>query len=150
MVKGINAQIRAATGGTMRLSGTSKRGQTIRSTYDMLRKEPTNPGAIVKAVGSKFQLIERDTRPHRITPRRSARFEARQVGRALVASSGGRVRRSRARRPTLSTPYGPRPYVDHPGTKGKHPFENGVRLTAPQVPRLLARQVNRSMAQVFR
>lgn len=62
------------------------------------------------------QLIERDTRPHRI-PRETI----------------GRGRKKRANTKPISIPgVGVRQSAMHPGTKGKHPWERGVTAGLPR------------------
>lgn len=109
---------------SMRLSGVGRSGAKIGAGFDMIGV--TNPTALVRARGP-FHLIERDTKPHTIGPRRRRR------GGKAIRMEGGAVRRS----------------VEHPGTKGKHPFERAVRASIPLVPLVYGREQTKALARVF-
>jgi hypothetical protein len=93
----IKASMAKAIGGDMRMG---KKRINIRD--DKIRR-----GYIVRATGPAH-LIERNTSPHRIAPKRR---RGRGRGRGVLAIPG----------------IGFRPYVNHPGTTGKHPFEKGAK-----------------------
>jgi hypothetical protein len=114
----IRSEMRGATG-DMRMSGVGKRGAKIGARYDV--KGNTNPVALIRATGPAH-LIERDTQAHRI-PRERSR------GRKRYAAFGGSVY-SR---------------VEHPGTRGKHPFERGWKKAAPQTPAIFQREVRAAL-----
>jgi hypothetical protein len=89
-----------------RLRGVGKKGTKVGVHY-AFGDEKT---AIVRATGP-FHLIERGTRPHRIPKE---------------------VRGKRARRRVFFMPgIGFRAFANHPGTKGKHPWNKGVVRAVP-------------------
>lgn len=118
---------RAAPGG--RLGGVGRRGARISVGFDT-PKSVVNPVALVRMRGPAH-LIERDTKPHAIAPRR-------------------RRSRSGGRRALLVPGVGMRASVQHPGTKGKHPWERGVRAVQRQVLPTIARETDRAIAKAFR
>jgi hypothetical protein len=109
---------------SMRLSGVGRSGAKIGAGFDLIGV--ANPTALVRARGP-FHLIERDTKPHTISPR------ARRRGGKAVRLADGSVRRS----------------VEHPGTRGKHPFEKAVRASMPLVPLVYGREQTKALARVF-
>ena len=86
--------------------------------YDV--KGFNNPTALVKIRGP-FQLVERDTKPHTIGPRRRGR---RSSGKKAVAFNGN-VRRT----------------VHHPGTHGKGIFAAAKKKAEATVPKIMAQSV---------
>lgn len=140
---GIRTTVGAATGGKFRLSGVGKRGARVgvRTTFD-------GPSAIIQATGP-MQLIERDTSAHsipRVVGSRRTRTAAGKLshkretnGRNLngqkVLFFGGRF------------VTGP---IQHPGTKGKHPFERGILLTRDAALADAAHQLTTSIARIFK
>ena len=116
-------RISAAAGGDSRLSNMGRRGAKVGARYDM-RKGP-NPSALVKATGP-LHILERDTKPHDM-PRQ----------------------RRRGRRRVMNTPWGPRAFVKHPGTKGQAPFAKAVAEEAPKVPLVYARELRAAMRKHF-
>jgi hypothetical protein len=95
-----------------------KRGARIGVRYD-LRGDSE---AVVRMTGPAH-LIERDTKPHRI-PRENrgrGRSRARNVRRLAIPGVGIRMS------------------VQHPGTKGKRPWEKGVRAALPDVEKVAGR-----------
>lgn len=105
-----------------RLSGVGQRGARLNVRYD-IKGHGLNAAALIRATGP-FHLLERDTKPHEIRPK------GRRSGK--LAALGFRPPRA------ISTPYGPRQRVQHPGTTGKHPFEKGVNAALPIIRRELA------------
>lgn len=114
------AEMTKATGGDLRLSGVrSKRspaGAKIGATYDAR----SGNNVLVRATGP-VQLVENDTPPHDIAPRgrtKTARGRARKgakalrIGRGFYASAKGTG-----------------------GSKGRHPWRNGVDRSRPLVAR---------------
>lgn len=84
------------------------------------------PQALVFARGP-WQLIERDTSPHQIPrQRRSASFEG-VFGHAVIP--GGAEGGVHGRR-------GVRTRVQHPGTRGQHPWQRGADAARPAISRL--------------
>lgn len=86
---------------TGRLSGVGKRGAAVGVRYKV---HPETKTARVFMTGPA-QLIERDTKAHRI-PREN--------------------RRRNKKRPIVIPGVGPRRSANHPGTRGQHPWEKGV------------------------
>jgi len=119
----VRAEIRAVTGGDMRLSGVGLRGARVGARYSV--KGTQNPTALIRATGP-IQLIERDTQPHGIRPRR------RRV-KALKFADGGFYAHSW-----------------HPGTRGKHPFQKGVAKAAPDTGRIFQTEIDNAMKKVMR
>lgn len=112
-----------------RLRGVGKRGARVSVGFDN-PKSLTNPVALVKARGP-WQLIERDTKARTIRPRKRRRGG--QSARALAIPGVG-VRMS----------------AEHPGTKGKHPWEKGVLRVQRQVLPTVDREVFAAMVKAFR
>lgn len=99
--------------------------------------EPRGDSAVtvaVKATGP-WQIVERDTGRHEIGPRARARRGGRgQSARRAVAISG----------------LGVFAHVNHPGTRGRHPWEHGVTAAAPQVPDRYQSAVHAELARQFK
>jgi hypothetical protein len=106
-------------GAPSRLRGVGKRGARLSVGYTV-STAGSSPAALVFARGP-WQFIENDTAPHRI-PRSSAR--KRKARHAVVpgGAEGGDHGKG-----------GVRASVNHPGTRGKHPWAKGVARAAPQV-----------------
>lgn len=119
----VTQTVRHQPGYTTRLSGVGAKGAKVSVRYDVL---PRGQAAVVYARGP-FHFVERDTKPHEIRPKRRGR----RGKRALV------------------TPYGPRARVQHPGTKGRHPFEHGVDIARPAVANIVHVGVTRAVARRF-
>ena len=118
------AQLAAAGAGSGRMRGVGKSGARVGVGYDIVRAAG---GEAAVRVGMKgpVHLLERDTRPHMIEPRR---------GEALQFSDG----RFRA-------------YVaHHPGTRGKHPWEKALTASLPLVPQAIQHQVTVGLIRAFR
>lgn len=117
----VRAEVGRATKGSNRLSGVGKRGAKLSVGYDV--KGTASPSALVRMKGPAH-LIESDTKPHPITTkqRRGAR--------------------------ALSTPAGPRASVQHPGTKGKHPWAKGVAAGLPLAGAAATATVEKSLLKV--
>lgn len=100
----VQAQMQAAGVDNGRLRGVGKRGAKIGVRYDLAGDK-----ALVRATGP-FQLLERDTKAHRIP----------------------KVRGARARKRVVVIPgVGVRAFAESPGTKGKHPWAKGVAAALP-------------------
>lgn len=152
--------IAAATGGDSRLSHVGKRGGAKVGARYKLNRSTSNPSALIFAEGP-LQIIERDTKAHGEIPRsvgrlqrrsdgvldrsRSARHDAKQRLYSALFGSGGFSGAT-----PLSTPYGPRFKVAHPGTKGKHPFGRAVTAETPHIPTTFQRELQAGLARVFR
>lgn len=97
-------QLQAAGVKDQRLRGVGKKGAKVGVNFSV-----AGSTALVKATGP-FHLIESNTKPHRIPKERGPR----------------------ARRRVVVIPgVGVRAFADHPGTKGKHPWEKGVGAAVP-------------------
>jgi hypothetical protein len=105
------------------LSGVGRAGAKVGAKVDTLKA-----GTVLVKVTGPYQLIERDTKAHREP----------------------RARRAGGRRALLIPGVGYRRSVQHPGTKGKHPFERAVNQYGPQVPKVFQAEVHSAMARTFR
>ena len=120
MTTAIRATTRSVAPGGM-LAGVGRKGAKV----GMKAEEGPSGDWLVKATGP-YQLIERNTRPHR------------------------EPAASRRRKVLLIPGVGYRQSVHHPGTKGRHPFERAVDAYGPQVPKVFDREVAAAMAKTFR
>lgn len=125
VTKEARKRIADATGGDSRISNMGRRGAKVGARYDV--RQGKNPSAIVKATGP-LQIIERDTKPHRVPRERKSK---------------------RGKKRLVLTPWGPRAFINHPGTKGKHPFEKAVAEKAPKVPKVFQEKVAGAMRKQF-
>lgn len=122
----VKASVLAELGGKTTLRGVGKRGARI-------GVKTTVTGGAGTALGEAtatgpMQLVERDTRAHRIP----------------------KVRGARARKRIIVIPgYGPKAYANHPGTKGKHPWEKGVAHAVPLLDDAYGKGVVAAFAAVF-
>lgn len=115
------ASIRRATGGDGRLSHAGgKAGRTIRT-----KTVVTDSGLTIRihAVGP-LQLVDNPTKAHDIGPKVKGRSKGK-------------------RRTAVSSPWGPRAVVYHPGTKGKHSWQAGEHAAKPQAERELSASYRR-------
>lgn len=118
----VRDQVRADSGGDMRLSGVGLRGARVGARYDV--KGIGNPTALVRATGP-MQLLERDTSAHVILPRR------RRGKRAIL------------------TPDGPRRSAHHPGTSGKRTWSKAVERVVDDVPRIYQAELRNQLRKFF-
>lgn len=102
----VTAAMAAAGVKNGRLRGVGKKGARVGVRYQPLGEARY----LVKATGP-FQLIESNTKPHRV-PRQP------KTGRAK-------------KRVVVIPGVGVRAYANHPGTKGKHPWAKGVAAAVP-------------------
>jgi hypothetical protein len=108
-----------------RLRGVGKRGARIGVRYDL---QGENAGTL-KATGP-MQLIERDTKAHVVAPKkRRARG-----GRAAVRLADGQFRGA----------------VQHPGTKGQHPFEKGIDASKDRALKAMANPISDAVKRGLR
>lgn len=123
----MKAKIVISSGAPSRLRGVGRAGAKLGVRYT-IRGSEMNPSAQLRATGP-WQLIEKDTKPHRIGPkkRRGGSRSGRGGG---VAVPGVGVFRS----------------VHHPGTKGKHPWAKGVEKAEPVV----AREMGQKTANIVK
>jgi hypothetical protein len=124
----VKKSVQSQRGYTSLLYGVGTRGARLNVRYDI--RGTTHPIALVRATGP-FHLIESDTKPHEIKPRRR-----------------NRNRRGPAR--AVATPHGTFARVQHPGTKGKYPWRNGVKAAAPKVPYVFQTEVHKVLRRLFR
>lgn len=110
-----------------RLSGVGKKGARLNARY-VLSLSGDTPSALVFAQGP-WQFIENDTRPHRI-PRQTARKRGK-------------------RRYAVVPGVGPRAYALHPGTRGQHPWRNGVLAAEPAIARMFDNKTSVVMGRIF-
>lgn len=145
----IVTQIGRATGGSMRLSGVGKKGSKLGVRYNV-RGYYGNISAIVSATGA-LHLIERDTKAHEI-PRGSSSRRARTTSGRLsvkrVATGRSLSQGVRLKNPQWQSGWATGPF-EHPGTKGKAPFEIGVRTAEPIVRGVMRRAHTSSLAATF-
>lgn len=130
-----------------RLSGVGKSGANIGVTFNVKTFQGT-PTALIRATGP-FHLIERDTAPHTIPRTEGSRRTRTSSGRLSVKREA--TGRSTSGRKALlingDWVTGP---VKHPGTKGKHPFERGVRASEPALRGVMRRAQTTSLMQTFK
>lgn len=110
-----------------RLRGAGKKGAKLDVGYNVAGTGTGEAAAPVYARGP-WQLIERDTKAHRI-PR----------------GRGGRARRRYAVIPNV----GVRAWAQHPGTHGQHPFAKGVAAARKPVEVLFQAKNNLALRRVF-
>ena len=156
----IEGELRRDIGVDQRMSnvrkGTSSQGAKLSLGYDV--KGGTNPTALLRARGP-WGLLEYNTPDHQIFPR-LAGIPARGISRAqrqnlirqrqLAQAFGGRGTYA-GKSPMPIKPGVFRYSVrDHPGTKGKFPFRNGMAKARPRAERELNTVVLRGVAHVWR
>lgn len=155
-------ELRSAIGPDQRMSrvGSAKTrvGGGAKLSVQVAERNKTD-NVVVRATGP-WQLVETDNQPHRIIPRaykprnrkRAAKAKARMA--AMSAFLGFDVSQhvgsSTAGPKALSTPRGPRGAVNHPGTRGKHPWRRGVDAAMPKVAPIFRSAVSRALRDAFR
>lgn len=127
--------LRRASGGDLRLSRVrSGRGARV-DVQVKVQGSGTGTRALVLPVGP-VSLVENDTRPHR----EPFAYLSERTGGQRSYSMDRRRRRVRSR--VLAIPgVGVRTHVRHPGTSGKHPLGNTMRMAG--------RDAGRAGAEVF-
>lgn len=118
----VQSQMAAAGVQNGKLRGVGKRGAKIGVRYTI-----TASKALVRATGP-FQLIERDTKAHRIPRERGRRAKKRY---AVIPGVGVRA------------------WAQSPGTKGKHPWEKGVVAAIPIQHKAQQIALGQSLGKVF-
>lgn len=108
-----------------KLRGVGKRGARVGVRYDFGNRRQS---VLVRATGP-FQLLERNTKPHRIPKERGGRARKR-----LVVIPG----------------VGPRASANHPGTHGKHPWAKGTALADQLVATAGKKALRSTLTGVFR
>lgn len=109
-----------------RLRGVGKRGAKLDVAYNIIGKGEES-ASLIFARGP-WQLIERDTSPHRIPKERGARARKRYV---------------------VIPGYGVRASANHPGTHGKHPWAKGVDVAKPVVGLLFRSKASLAIRRIF-
>lgn len=143
------------------LRGTARRGRGGRKAsvrYDI--KGTVNPTAIVQANGP-FPLVERPTRAHMLGAKKMTSSGRARLGRNIDKRTG-RAKKSyryaNAEGPRLYSQAGKPMLVNgswrqgpfaHPGTRGKHPFEHGVRVAEPYVVGIFKRNTTMALASTL-
>jgi hypothetical protein len=117
----VRAELVAVGAGSGRLRGVGKKGGTIGVRYDVL-----GPDRVVVRATGQFQLLESNTKAHRIPKMRSRQ--------RVVVIPG----------------IGVRAWANHPGTKGKHPWAKGVVIGVPLAGRAEQTALRDLLAGVFR
>ncbi|HXR42986.1 MAG TPA: hypothetical protein VN738_11310 [Acidothermaceae bacterium] len=129
------------------------RNARLTARFDVKTSGAARAFALVQANGP-WQIIESDTRPHVILPKKIGRITGRGSKRANREAVFNRVfGGSGAHYPgakPLRTPYGPRYRVQHPGTKGRHPWRTAVEATSAVAPKAMSASVVETFARVFR
>jgi hypothetical protein len=126
----------------LNLSGVGRKGVRIGARYTVGATK-----AEIKATGP-WQFVEYNTKPHIITSRG---LRGSRKSRASAVASGQPLRkRPGAATTRLNTPFGPRFYVRHPGTRGQTPWEFGVTRIVPQLPEVAARVYRAQIGRIFR
>jgi hypothetical protein len=126
VTRAMRDEVRAVTGGDSRLSGVGRRGAKIGARYDI--KGQREPTAIIRATGPA-QLVEHDTKPHEIRPRRRRGGKAK----ALRFADGAFARSAR-----------------HPGTRARKPYERGYLKTKNQTGQIFDKEVQSAIARAMR
>lgn len=98
-----------------------------------VRYDTPAPHMVVVRMTGPAHLLESDTKAHRI-PRE-------KIGR-------GRVRRANTKKIFIPG-VGVRAYVNHPGTRGKHPWAKGIRLGLPKVNQVAGKVLGQTVGKVF-
>jgi hypothetical protein len=130
----------------MNLSGVGTKGAPLR-----IRVTIGNSKAQIKAAGP-WQLIEFPTKAHVIA---SKRYTGRRRGRGERVAAGQRRLRLEYRGlgqagAAIRTPFGPRAYVRHPGTRGQNVWSGAVTRVLPQLPRTAQVIYRQEIAKIFR
>jgi hypothetical protein len=120
----MKAKVAISAGAPASLRGVGK-GAKLGVRYTLSGGE-VSPSAKLKATGP-WQLIEENTSPHIIRPKRRSKSKGRGAKGAIVIPG-----------------IGARAYAHHPGTKGKHPWAKGVEKAEP----LVAKEMSKTMANI--
>jgi hypothetical protein len=124
----MKAKVAISAGAPASLRGVGKSGAKLGVRYTLSGSE-TNPSAKLRATGP-WQLIEENTSPHTIGPKRRGRARGRR-GAVVVPGTG------------------PRAVVHHPGTQGKHSWAKGVDRAAPLVAAEMRKQMTNIAVAAF-
>lgn len=117
-------QMQAAGVNNGKLRGVGRKGAKVGVRYDFGGQKT----ALVRATGP-FHLLERDTRAHREP----------------------KIRGARARKRILVIPgVGVRAWANHPGSKGKHPWEKGVIAAVPIQEKAQGLALHRALVKAYK
>jgi hypothetical protein len=122
VTRGIRVEITRASGGDNRLSGVGRAGARVGAGY---RVYADGSFAVIRARGP-MQLLEHDTNPHEIKPRRRGKKRALKLADGSFAGS-----------------------ANHPGTRAKIPFERGYLKTRDEAGPILDREVQKAIRKVL-
>ena len=132
------AEIRAASGGDLHLSGVGKSGARLGVSFSV-KGAGKDTTALVRATGP-LHLLEHKSRSHTILPRgvgrargrgAAARRAAKQDLYSALFGGGGFSGAT-----PLNTPFGPRFRVNHPGVQNpRRPWKRGAVKAVPMVTR---------------
>ncbi len=126
----------------LNLSGVGRNGARINARYTI-----GVSAAEVKATGP-WQLIENDAKPHVIASRG---LRGTRKSRAAKVNAGDRLQmRGGADTTRLAINGSYRFYVQHPGTKGQHPWRNGINQIQPKLPAIAANVYRQQIYRIFR
>lgn len=125
--------------GVETLSGMG--GAKIGARFDV--KGFKNPTALVKATGPAH-IVNNPTVGHGIASRRFGGSRKRRGQRALSRQLGRFIPGAGIR-----TPFGPKAWVSHPGTRGKGFWQKGQREVARKTPELYMKSHNRAVFASF-
>lgn len=118
-----------------KLRGVGKKGAAVGVSSTMAGNK-----ALVKATGP-LHLLERNTKAHRI----GRRTRSATTGRSLVDRSGQDIKS------VLVIPgVGFRAWANHPGTKGKHPWEKGVEASRSTAAKANQVALSGALSKAFR
>lgn len=123
-------EVKLAVGSDSRMSGVGGRGAKIGARYDV--RGERNPTAIIRATGPAH-LIERDTEPHEIRPRRRRGRGRATQRRALRFANGGFAASA-----------------IHPGTRGKRPFEKAYLRTRGKTGAVYDAEIQRAITKAMK
>lgn len=153
MTTAVRRKQRTATGGDMKLSGVGKNGTRIGAKYVSIGDGKT----VVQATGPAH-LAEWDVKPHTITPKKGSGLGRRRSDRANEARQRAHLKshfgitKDPAGAAVLALADGTfaRYTTRAGGSKGRHPFENGVNQVLPATGEIMRRSLRASLAQTFR
>lgn len=157
------SQVRSDTNGKAALRNTGKllrsngfvvgRAGSPLSASIQVKKAGTNPGTFVSATGP-WQIINNPSVSHIISPAGLERVVLAGPtldGRRLRSKSGRDTAKGRVGRATvLRTPYGPRRWVRHPGTKGKQSWQKALAKTEAEAPAILKQVAEDELGKIVR
>lgn len=150
------AEAAIAVGADLRLSRVGKKGARIGAGYEVEELPGNQARSTIKPRGP-WALVEYSIRPHVITPRRSRKRGKAQRARTVRTTIGNAsfdqqrpATSGRSALPALSTPFGFRRSVNHPGVKmPKKPWAKGYARVRPTIPRYYQNALGAALEEVF-